>query len=135
MCKACSQVFDAQNTFSHSPAALFLCTCCYKLVPTYLPTYSSQLLWTCRQCFRDLQGESASKYRVSILWTKSLRHQNSQGTKAEEGNQINSRTWDCELPGEQRTRWKTFFDVWETMECVQNSCFYICHSLQVTKDI
>lgn len=103
----------------------------------YISSYLQfSVIMNSRQCFRDLQGESASKYRVSILWTKSLRHQNSQGTKAEEGNQINSsRTWDCELPGEQRTRWKTFFDVWETMECVQNSCFYICHGLQVTKDI
>lgn len=33
---------------------LSLCTCCSKPLPMYLTSYSSQLLWTCRQCFRDL---------------------------------------------------------------------------------
>lgn len=53
------------------------------------------------------------KIQSEPLRTKSLRHQNSQGTKAEEGDQISSRTWDCELPGEQRTQCKHFLDVWE----------------------
>lgn len=60
-------LFDVQKTCSHPLAALpCLCTHCYILVPTYLPIYRSQLLRTCRQCFRDPQGESASKYRVSV---------------------------------------------------------------------
>ena len=65
------------------------------------------------------------KIQSECQWTKSPRHQNSQGTKAEEGDEISSRTWDCELPGEQRTQWKTFFDVWEkwNVSTIRGSAF------------
>ena len=72
----------------------------------YLYTFVSislKLFWTCsivRTWF---------KIWSELLCTKSLRHQNSGGTKADGGNGINAWTWDCERPGATKNTGENIF--------------------------
>lgn len=85
---------------------------------------------TCRQCFRVLHGESASKNGVSFY---GLSHHDikTHGNQSRGGQPNQLMSLDSELSGKQRTHWETFFDTYclKEMECVQNSCFYINYCL------
>lgn len=114
MGEACSQVFVWCTKYIFS-----LSSCSFPLCPLL---HAGPYICSCLQLsgIRNVQtmfqGPSMGicfKLQSELQWTKSPRHQNSRGTKAEEGDQVSSRAWDCELPGEQRTRQKTFFDVRE----------------------
>ena len=127
-------LFDVQNTFfslsSCSSFPLYLLLQAGPYISSYL---QFSVIVNMQTMFQGPARRICLKIQSENLWTKSLIHQNSQGTKVEEGYQISSWTWDCVLP--QRTQWKTFFWYLREMECVENSCFYIYHCLQVTKDI
>ena len=107
-----------QSSFPFVPAGAhwYLCT---------FVSISLKLFWTCSIV------QTWFKIWSELLCTKSLRHQNSGGTKAEGGNGINAWTWDCELPGATKNTGKTFFDptCLREMECTQNSQFYVYYYL------
>lgn len=127
MGKACSQVsvWCTKDMFSPSscsslPLYPLLHTGPY--ISSYLPF---SVIKDMQTMFQGPTRRICFKIQSECQWTKSPRHQNSQGTKAEEGDEISSQTWDCELPGEQRTQWKTFFDVWEkwNVSTIRGSAF------------
>lgn len=74
-----------QSSFPSVPAGTHWRLCTFVSI-------SRKLFWTCSI------GGTWFKIWSELLCTKSLRHQNSRGTKAEGGDGINAWIWNCELP-------------------------------------
>lgn len=127
--KACSQLRLKSRTkhLALSSRSSLPGTCCYKLVPMHLQTHGPRLLWTCRQCFKDLLQDMGWASRHYVTRTSKLTRNRGRGRRS---SQLTSLGLGASR-GEQRTHGKVFFDPSHLgeMECVQDSCFYVYYCL------